>query len=95
MRVRGIAINWAVSIGTRRVRYIRDIDRIPNIPEADRRRLKQVAERYVFRVNDYYLELIDWNDPKDPIKQLIIPRAEELIDWGKLDASNEESVTVA
>ena len=38
--------------------------------------------------------MIDWNDPEDPIKQLIIPREEELNNWGQLDASNEEAVTV-
>jgi KamA family protein len=83
------------SSGVRGVKYITDIDRVPNIPDADRARLKKVAERYVFRVNDYYLRLIDWSDPADPIKQLIIPRQEELNDWGKLDASNEAAVTVA
>ena len=79
----------------KRVRYVRDIDKIPGIPQAEREKLKQVAERYVFRANDYYLGLINWDDPDDPIKQLIIPRVEELDDWGELDASNEQSVTVA
>ena len=79
----------------RRVKYIRKIDEIEQLPEDERRELAAVEERYVFRANDYYLDLIDWNDPADPIRQLIIPRTEELNDWGKLDASNEESVTVA
>lgn len=79
----------------RRVKYVRDIDKIPNIPAHEREKLKRVAERYVFRANDYYLGLINWDDPDDPIKQLIIPRVEELSDWGKLDASNEAAVTVA
>ena len=79
----------------KRVRYVSDIDKIPGIPQAEREKLKQVAERYVFRANDYYLGLINWDDPNDPIKQLIIPRVEELDDWGELDASNEQSVTVA
>lgn len=79
----------------RRVKYVRDIDKIPNIPPHEREKLKRVAERYVFRANDYYLNLINWDDPNDPIKQLIIPRVEELNDWGKLDASNEAAVTVA
>lgn len=81
--------------GARRVKYIRDIDKIQNIPPAEREKLKKVAERYVFRANDYYLSLINWDDPNDPIKQLIIPREEELTDWGKLDASNEAAVTVS
>jgi lysine 2,3-aminomutase len=79
----------------RRVRYIRNVDQVPNIPEPEREKLRRVAEKYVFRANDYYLSLIDWNDPADPIRQLIIPREEELSDFGRLDASNEAAVTVA
>ena len=79
----------------RRVKYIRSVDQVSNIPESEREKLRKVAERYVFRANDYYLGLIDWDDPNDPIKQLIIPRAEELNDWGELDASKEALVTVA
>ena len=79
----------------RRVKYVRKIDQLKNIPPEVREQLKQVAERYVFRANDYYLDLINWEDPKDPIRQLIIPRREELNDWGQLDASNEAAVTVA
>ncbi|MEK6237726.1 MAG: KamA family radical SAM protein [Planctomycetales bacterium] len=78
-----------------RVKYARSVDDVPNIPEEDREILRKVSETYVFRANDYYLNLIDWDDPHDPIKQLIIPRKEELNDWGRLDASNEQAVTVA
>ncbi len=79
----------------RKVKYIRKIEQLENIPDSEREKLKKVAEKYVFRANDYYLDLINWEDPKDPIKQLIIPREEELNDWGKLDASNEQAITVA
>jgi lysine 2,3-aminomutase len=78
----------------RRVKYIRTVDQVANIPESEREKLRKVAERYVFRANDYYLNLINWDDPNDPIKQLIIPRTEELNDWGQLDASSESLVTV-
>jgi len=81
--------------GRRRVRYVRHVDQLENIPESERAKLEKVAQQFVFRANDYYLGLIDWSDPADPIKQLIIPRLEELNDWGKLDASNEAAVTVA
>ncbi len=79
----------------RRVKYVRNIEQISNLSIDERERLKKVSEKYVFRTNDYYLNLINWDDPDDPIKQLIIPREEELHDWGTLDASNEESITVA
>ncbi|MBL8761478.1 MAG: KamA family radical SAM protein [Phycisphaerae bacterium] len=78
----------------RRVKYLNSLDQLPNISAEDRELMKKVSERYVFRANDYYLRLIDWSDPKDPIRQLIIPRQEELNDWGKLDASNEAANTV-
>jgi lysine 2,3-aminomutase len=80
---------------TRRVRDIRDVDRIPDLSEQERRELRKVAEKYAFRANDYYLGLIHWSDPHDPIRRLIIPHPEELSDWGQLDASNEAAVTVS
>lgn len=76
------------------VRYITSLDKIPQLSSEERERLQKVAQQYAFRANDYYLGLIDWNDPNDPIRQLIIPRPEELKDWGKLDASNEAANTV-
>lgn len=78
----------------RRVRYIRKISQIEQLPPHEREALRAVEEKYVFRANDYYLGLINWDDPQDPIRQLIIPRVDELNDWGKLDASNEASVTI-
>ena len=79
----------------RRVRYVRNIDQVKAIPPAEREKLKKVTQRYVFRANDYYLGLINWDDPNDPIRQLIIPREEELNDLRRLDASNEASITVS
>ena len=85
----------AVTSSQTRVKYVRKLDQVEQLTPQERDRLGPVSARYVFRANDYYLNLIDWDDPKDPIRQLIIPREEELTEWGKLDASNEESVTVA
>ncbi len=78
-----------------RVRYLTRIDQLTGIPEKDREELAEVEKKYVFRMTDYYASLIDWSDPHDPIRQLVIPRPEELNEWGRLDASNEKSVTVA
>lgn len=76
------------------MRYIKKLQDIPQLSDAERTALQPVADAYAFRVSDYYLKLIDWNDPADPIRQLVIPRADELHDWGKLDASNEAANTV-
>ena len=78
-----------------RVKFLRKLEQIEQLSDEDCARLKPVEDRFAFRVNDYYLKLIDWDNPDDPIRQLIIPREEELADWGQLDASNENAVTVA
>lgn len=72
-------------------KYITNIDNIKQIPEEERERLKAITEKFVFRVNDYYLNLIDWNDPADPIRKLIIPNEGELEEYGRWDASDEDT----
>lgn len=76
------------------MRYIKKLEDIQQLSGAERAALQPVADAYAFRVSDYYLNLIDWSDPADPIRQLVIPRPDELNDWGKLDASNEAANTV-
>ncbi len=77
-----------------KARFILNIDKIPQLSADEKAKLQKVNEKYVFRANDYYLNLIDWNDPQDPIRKLIIPHENELNEWGKLDASNEGQITV-
>ena len=77
-----------------KVRYIRDIEQIPQLDPGEREALKQVSERFVFRANTYYLDLIDWDDPDDPIRKIVVPDTDELLEDGVLDPSDEESVTV-
>ncbi|ADU31226.1 KamA family radical SAM protein [Evansella cellulosilytica] len=72
-------------------KYIMNIDKITQIPEEERAKLKKITEKFVFRVNDYYLNLIDWNNPNDPIKKLIIPNEGELEEYGRWDASDEDT----
>ena len=56
--------------------------------------LAGVVEKFTFRANSYYLSLIDWDDPDDPIRRIIIPHLDELDQWGRLDPSDEKSYTV-
>jgi KamA family protein len=72
-------------------KYIMDIDKLTQIPENERRRLKAITKKFVFRVNEYYLNLIDWNDPNDPIRKLVIPNEGELLEYGRWDASDEDT----
>jgi len=77
-----------------KVKYLTRVDQVEAIPQEDRIWMKQVCARYKFRANTYYLSLIDWDDPDDPIRRIVIPERGELALWGRLDASNEADVTV-
>lgn len=78
----------------KRARFVLNVDKIPQLSDIERARLKAVQKKYAFRANDYYLGLIDWDNPDDPIRKLVVPHERELEDWGQLDASNEGSITV-
>lgn len=77
-----------------RIKYFRNIEDIEQLTPQERRQLKAVTEQFAFRVNDYYLSLIDWANPACPIRRLIIPHPDELEGWGRLDPSNEQAYTV-
>jgi len=79
--------------GSHKPKYITRLDRVPQLGEGERRALQPVVDEFVFRTNDYYLSLIDWDDPDDPIRKIAIPDVRELEEWGKLDASNEGMYT--
>ncbi|MFQ5472950.1 MAG: KamA family radical SAM protein [Dehalococcoidia bacterium] len=75
-------------------RYLNQLEAVPELERKERRRLRRVSERYAFRSNDYYQSLIDWEDPADPIRRIVMPDPSELVSWGVLDASDEASFTV-
>ena len=77
----------------KKIKYLTKLEQIPQLTEKEREEMQKVNDRFVFRTNDYYQSLIDWNDPNDPIKRIIMPDVEELNEWGQLDASNEEKYT--
>ena len=77
-----------------KVRYITRLDQIDKLSDQEKRTLRPVAEKFVFKTNDYYTSLIDWDDPDDPIRRVIIPHRRELEMGGSFDPSNEQAFTV-
>lgn len=75
-------------------KYITRIQNVPQLDADEKAKLVIVAEKYSFRTNDYYQSLIDWSDPNDPIRQIVMPDVRELEEFGRLDASDEASYTV-
>ncbi|MBD3367767.1 MAG: KamA family radical SAM protein [Candidatus Eisenbacteria bacterium] len=55
--------------------------------------LRAVTERHPMRVTPYYLSLIDWSDPDDPIRRMAIPSPSERSLLGSYDTSGERENT--
>jgi len=72
-------------------KYITKIEALPHLTEEEKDALKEVVSKYVFRVNEYYLNLIDWADENDPLRRLVIPSTSELEEYGRWDASDEDT----
>ncbi len=79
---------------THRCKYLTRIDQLEQLSESEQKSLAPVAQQFSFRCNEYYLSLIDWDDPADPIRRVVVPHVQELEEWGRLDPSDEESYTV-
>lgn len=78
----------------KKVKYINKIDKLGELDLKEKMVLNRVSNRYAFRSNDYYLSLIDWADPRDPIRRMVVPDVVELQESGKLDPSDEEKYTI-
>ncbi|WP_407045981.1 KamA family radical SAM protein [Mesorhizobium abyssinicae] len=67
------------------VRHVRDLAALPLSP-AERAAAQQAAVNHKVRIPRPYLDLIDWNDPSDPIRAQVIPSPDELAEAeGELD----------
>ena len=75
------------------VRCILDVRELSQLEGEPLDEAIEVGSHFAFRANDYYLGLIDWTDPADPIRRLVVPDPSELLDFGDLDASDEASNT--
>ncbi|RWB52937.1 KamA family radical SAM protein [Mesorhizobium sp.] len=67
------------------VRHVRDLAALPLSP-AERAAAQEAAAAHKVRIPKAYLDLIDWNDPNDPIRAQVIPSPDELVATeGELD----------
>lgn len=80
-----------MSVTTKHITKIEHLNRLSEQQVAD---LQKVIDKFSFRCSDYYLSLIDWDDPADPIRRIIVPNMQELDEWGRLDPSDEQAYTV-
>jgi len=79
---------------TNNFKHLTKIEQLEQISDQEKTELKKVTDRFPFRSNDYYLSLINWDDPDDPIRTVIIPHQQELEKWGLPDPSDEKTYTI-
>jgi KamA family protein len=72
---------------------IEQLEKYVSYSPEEREEIKKNIENHPMSVNQYYMDLIDWNDPDDPIRKMAIPSmAENTID-GDFDTSGEQQNT--
>jgi KamA family protein len=75
------------------IQEIESLNSYLEISTEEERKLKEVIETHPMRITRYYLSLIDWDDPEDPIRKMVVPSADELVDSGSYDTSGENQST--
>ncbi|HEU5376742.1 MAG TPA: KamA family radical SAM protein [Ktedonobacteraceae bacterium] len=68
---------------------IRNIAHIKGIPVQTLQQLEPVTRLFEFRISRYYADLIDWTDPDDPLRQIVLPHSSEIESDLDIDASRE------
>ena len=57
------------------------------------KQLQHIVEIHPMRIPRYYLSLIDWDDPQDPLRRMAVPDVDELDLSGSYDTSGEADNT--
>jgi len=72
---------------------IEQLKKYTSISPKEEKKLKQITAIHPMQVTPYYLSLIDWSDPDDPIRKMVIPSLDELNLQGSYDTSGEAENT--
>ena len=75
-------------------RNISDLKEFLNLTGKEAEALQSIAEKYPICIPSYYLNLIDRNNPKDPIRKMCVPDRMEFSEGGRKDTSGEAENTV-
>lgn len=68
---------------------IEQLSKYVDISNEEEKKLGRVIARHPMKVTPYYMSLIDWSNPNDPIRKMAIPSLDELSLQGSYDTSGE------
>jgi KamA family protein len=72
---------------------IDELAELVDLSAAEIRKLRKVTDRHPMSVTRYYASLINWNDPHDPLRRMMVPSEAELDLAGIYDQSGEQKNT--
>ncbi|WP_275098425.1 KamA family radical SAM protein [Sedimenticola hydrogenitrophicus] len=69
------------------IRSVDDLKAFIDLSAEEQRDIEQVIEAHPMNIPRYYLNLINRNDPNDPIRKLAVPTGDELVVAGQMGAT--------
>ncbi len=75
------------------LKNVEDLQDYEKISNSEIRKLEKVVSRHPMLISQFYANLINWDDPEDPLKKMVVPSTEELNLSGSYDTSGEQSNT--
>jgi lysine 2,3-aminomutase len=75
------------------IRTVKELADYVDLSTEEEKRLEQIVQRHPIRVTRYYMSLIDWDDPHDPIRKMAVPSLDEFSLEGSYDTSGEKKNT--
>ena len=75
------------------IRTVEELKQFTPVTKEDESKLKKIIKDHPMLVNPYYGSLIDWNDPEDPIRRIVVPSVKENLPQGSYDTSGERTNT--
>ena len=81
--------NWK-EILKNSIRTVDDLKTYTTMTEEETALMADIIARYPLCTNSYYMDLIDWNDPADPIRKMSLPDVHEFTP-AKVQVANHTS----
>ncbi|MGC9337202.1 MAG: KamA family radical SAM protein [Candidatus Cloacimonadia bacterium] len=75
------------------IQSIEELQKYTRLSAKEKEKLQKVIDKHPMSITRYYLSLIDWSNPNDPIRKMAIPSVEELNLMGSYDPSDERANT--
>ena len=87
-----MAVSWEDELKNT-ICTIEQLENYTELGPREKSQLQGVIKRHPMSITQYYMSLIDWDNPGDPIRKMIIPSREELNLLGSYDTGGEAKIT--